>query len=144
MAGPEMTEGKCMCLGKREEVGWEMHERKVYSTAGLELSIQGKFNPHKASKTPPPFNMPQAYPAPIPTLTWLLWMDMAQASWRGSCCRLRSRPPVACTIQRSARMTSVTPHRNRTWGSPEGGVEKSHLSVPLQGSKVRTGLTFPC
>lgn len=35
-------------------------------------------------------------------------------------------------------MTSVTPHRKRTWGSPEGGVEKSHLLALLQGSEVRS------
>lgn len=50
---------------------------------------------------------------------------------------------MVCTVQRSARMTSVTPHRNRTCGSPEGGAEKSHLSFPRQDSKVRPILTFP-
>ena len=118
--------------------------------------------PSRASSTPtkplrsapPPFPRPilstSALPCPLPhtstptLLTWLLWMDIAQASWRGSCCRLRSWPPLACTVQRSARMTSVTPHKNRTWGSPEGGTEKSHLSALPQGSKIRSGLTLPC
>lgn len=47
---------------------------------------------------------------------------------------------MVCTVQRSARMTSVTPHRNRTWGSPEGGMEKSNFSAPLQGSEGRSRL----
>lgn len=47
---------------------------------------------------------------------------------------------MACTVQRSARMTSVTPHRNRTWGSPEGSVEKPRLLALLQGSEVRSRL----
>jgi hypothetical protein len=34
---------------------------------------------------------------------------------------------VVCTVQRSAWMTSVTPHRNRTWGSPEERMEKSAM-----------------
>lgn len=127
----------------------EEHEmgnaRKIYPATGLELCLQGKLSSHNAFRTP--LNMPLAYfipPLPCPDppppwlLTWLLWMDMAQASWRGSCCRLRSRPPVVCTVQRSARMTSVTPHRNRTWGSPEGGMEKSHFSALFQGSEVRS------
>lgn len=45
---------------------------------------------------------------------------------------------MVCTVQRSARMTSVTPHRNRTWGSPEGGMEKSRFSALFQGSEVRS------
>lgn len=44
---------------------------------------------------------------------------------------------MACTVQRSARMTSVIPHRNRTWGSPEGDMEKSNFSTLFQGSEVR-------
>lgn len=119
-----------MCLGKGEEAGWEMHKRKANASTGLELSVQGKLNLHKAFQNPlqhaPGLSCPPVCPAPsLPPrwlLTWLLWMDIAQASWRGSCRRLRSWPPVACTVQRSAWMTSVTPHRKRTRGSPEGGV----------------------
>lgn len=123
-----------------------MHERFILQLA-WNFPSRASSIPTKPLRPPPtPFNMSQAHPVPLChvltpplhwLLTWLLWMDIAQASWRGSCCRLRSWPPVACTVQRSARMTSVTPHRNRTWGSPEGGV-KSHLSAQLQGSEVRT------
>lgn len=53
-----------------------------------------------------------------PALTWLLWMEMAQASLSGSCCRLRWIPPPDLNTQRSVFRTSVTPHRKRTRGSP--------------------------
>lgn len=56
----------------------------------------------------------------VPVLTWLLWMEMAQASLSGSCCRLRWTPPPDLNTQRSGFSTSVTPHRKRTRGSPEG------------------------
>lgn len=55
-------------------------------------------------------------------LTWLLWMEMAQASLRGSCWRLRWIPPPDLKTQRSGFSTSVTPHRKRTRGCP-GGLE---------------------
>lgn len=51
-------------------------------------------------------------------LTWLLWMEMAQASLSGSCCRLRWIPPPDLNTQRSGFSTCVTPHRKRTCGSP--------------------------
>lgn len=54
-------------------------------------------------------------------LTWLLWMEMAQASLRGSCWRLRWTPPPDLNTQRSGFSTSVVPHRKCTRGSP--GVE---------------------
>lgn len=52
-------------------------------------------------------------------LTWLLWMEMAQASLSGSCFRLRMIPLPVLNTQRSGFSTSVTPHRKRTRGSPE-------------------------
>jgi len=62
-----------------------------------------------------------------PVLTWLLWMEMAQASLSGSCCRLRWIPPQDLNTQRSAFSTSVTPQRKRTRGSPEEtGNESGH------------------
>lgn len=54
-------------------------------------------------------------------LTWLLWMEMAQASLRGSCWRLRWIPPPDLNTQRSGFSTSVTPHRKRTRGCPGVG-----------------------
>lgn len=52
--------------------------------------------------------------------TWLLWMEMAQASFNGSCCRLRYTPPTALNVQRSRFITSTAPHRKRTLGRPDG------------------------
>lgn len=54
----------------------------------------------------------------IVELTWLLWIEMAQASLSGSCCRLRYNPPDALKIQRSLFITSTAPQRNRTRGRP--------------------------
>lgn len=56
----------------------------------------------------------------IVELTWLLWIEMAQASLSGSCCRLRYSPPDALKIQRSLFITSTAPQRNRTRGRPVG------------------------
>lgn len=112
----------------------------------LELSIQVSTSikplrvPSGLSHSPSALRCPHL---PHWLLTWLLWMDIAQASWRGSCCRLRNWPPVACTVQRSARMTSVTPQRNRTWGSPEeeaqtfspaSGLRSAEQTMPLHPS----------
>lgn len=60
-----------------------------------------------------------------PVLTWLLWMEMAQASLSGSCCRLMWIPPPDLNTQRSGFSTSVTPHRKRTRGSPEATGDES-------------------
>lgn len=57
-------------------------------------------------------------------LTWLLWMEMAQASLRGSCWRLRWIPPPDLNTQRSGFSTSVTPHRKRTRGCPGVGKQR--------------------
>lgn len=54
------------------------------------------------------------------SLTWLLWMEMAHASFNGSCCRLRYTPPAALNVQRSRFITSTAPHRKRTLGRPDG------------------------
>lgn len=61
-------------------------------------------------------------------LTWLLWMEMAQASLRGSCWRLRWTPPPDLNTQRSGFSTSVAPHRKCTRGSPGGGVGEQGMS----------------
>ena len=56
-----------------------MHTRKINSTASLELSIQGKLSLHKGLKNP--LEHAPALSCPLPCLlTWLLWMDIAQAS----------------------------------------------------------------
>lgn len=66
-----------------------------------------------------------------PVLTWLLWMEMAQASLSGSCCRLRWIPPADLNTQRSGFSTSVVPHRKRTRGSPgeKKGMSKCWLKM---------------
>lgn len=67
-----------------------------------------------------------------PVLTWLLWMEMAQASLSGSCCRLRWIPPPDLNTQRSGFSTSVIPHRKRTRGSP--GEKKRDELVLIQNA----------
>lgn len=62
-------------------------------------------------------------------LTWLLWMEMAQASLSGSCCRLRWIPPEDLNTQRSSFTTSVTPHIKRTRGSPGENIEENDSSL---------------
>lgn len=73
-------------------------------------------------------------------LTWLLWMEMAQASLRGSCWRLRWIPPPDLNTQRSGFSTSVTPHRKRTRGCP--GVDKQRTeSLPTEKiNKIKLNL----
>lgn len=78
------------------------------------------------------YNPTQEKPSPGPALTWLLWMEMAQASLSGSCCRLRWIPPPDLNTQRSCFSTSVTPHRKRTRGSPEdAGSESENIDAAM-------------
>lgn len=70
-----------------------------------------------------------------PVLTWLLWMEMAQASLSGSCCRLRWIPPPDLNTQRSGFSTSVTPHRKRTRGSPEDAGSESENIYALMARR---------
>lgn len=54
------------------------------------------------------------------TLTWLLWMEMAHANFKGNCWRLRWIPDGPLKTHFSILMTCVTPQRNLTLGSPVG------------------------
>lgn len=72
---------------------------------------------------------PGGGPAGGALLTWLLWMEMAQASLSGSCCRLRWVPPADLNTQRSGFSACVTPHRKRTCGSPGDAGKSPKLST---------------
>lgn len=77
----------------------------------------------------------------VPAPTWLLWMEMAQASLSGSCCRLKWIPPPDLNTQRSGFSTSVMPYRKRTRGSPEeAGKDSVDENIPPLLKGQRSGI----
>ena len=52
-------------------------------------------------------------------LTWLLCMDIAHASFSGSCLLVTTAPPRACTVHLSSPTVTSCPDMKCTVGYPE-------------------------